>query len=117
MRSPSGHRRRPTGGIVVAHRVAVLSGLVSGIDQRLRVLKTHRPYHEPDQARAGRPDASLPAPLRRLRRTSTPRSPEARTGHSLLAMSQSTIAIFCQFFLAPIVAMGYGYDLKQGGGK
>ena len=48
MRSPSGHRRRPTGGIVVAHRVAVRSGLVSGIDQRLRVLKTHRPYHEPD---------------------------------------------------------------------
>ena len=36
------------GGIVMAHWVAVLSGLVSAIDQRVRVLKTHRPYHESD---------------------------------------------------------------------
>ena len=36
------------GGIVMAHRVAVLSGLVSAIDQRVRVLKIHRPYHESD---------------------------------------------------------------------
>ena len=36
------------GGIALAHRVAVLSGLVAAIDQRVNVLKIHRPYHESD---------------------------------------------------------------------
>jgi len=36
------------GGIALAHRVAVLSGLVAAIDQRVSVLKIHRPYHESD---------------------------------------------------------------------
>ncbi len=36
------------GGIVMAHRVAVLSGLVAAIDMRVNVLKIHRPYHESD---------------------------------------------------------------------
>jgi len=36
------------GGIALAHRVAVLSGLVAAIDRRVKVLKLHRPYHESD---------------------------------------------------------------------
>lgn len=36
------------GGIALPHRVAVLSGLVTAIDQRVNVLKIHRPYHESD---------------------------------------------------------------------
>ncbi len=36
------------GGIALAHRVSVLSGLVAAIDQRVNVLKIHRPYHESD---------------------------------------------------------------------
>jgi len=33
------------GGIALAHEV---SGLVAAIDQRVNVLKIHRPYHESD---------------------------------------------------------------------
>ena len=36
------------GGIALAHRVAVRSGLVEAIDERLKVLKTHCPYYESD---------------------------------------------------------------------
>jgi hypothetical protein len=36
------------GGIALAHQVAVASGLVAAIDQRVHVLKAHRPYHESD---------------------------------------------------------------------
>lgn len=36
------------GGIGVAHRVAVTSGLVAAIDEHVHVLKIHRPYHESD---------------------------------------------------------------------
>ena len=36
------------GGIALAHRVALLSGLVAAIDKRVNVLKIHRPYHESD---------------------------------------------------------------------
>jgi len=36
------------GGIALAHRVAVLSGLVPAINRRVHVLKIHRPYHESD---------------------------------------------------------------------
>lgn len=32
-----------TGGIALAHRVAVQSGLVEAIDRRVHMLKTHRP--------------------------------------------------------------------------
>ena len=36
------------GGIALAHRVALESGLVDSIDKRVHVLKVHRPYHESD---------------------------------------------------------------------
>lgn len=36
------------GGIALAHRVAVTSGLVAVLDERVQVLKLHRPYHESD---------------------------------------------------------------------
>jgi hypothetical protein len=36
------------GGIALAHRVAVLSGLVAAIDRHVNVLKLHRPYYESD---------------------------------------------------------------------
>lgn len=36
------------GGIALAHRVAVLSGLVAAINKRVSVLKIHCPYHESD---------------------------------------------------------------------
>jgi len=36
------------GGIALAHRVALESGLVDSIDERVHVLKVHRPYHESD---------------------------------------------------------------------
>lgn len=36
------------GGIALAHRVAVQSGLVAAIDEQVHVLKIHRPYHESD---------------------------------------------------------------------
>jgi len=36
------------GGIALAHRVAVTSGLVAALDERVHVLKLHRPYHESD---------------------------------------------------------------------
>jgi hypothetical protein len=36
------------GGIALAHRVALASGLVKAIDERVHVLKVHRPYHESD---------------------------------------------------------------------
>jgi hypothetical protein len=36
------------GGVALAYRVAVLSGLVAAIDRRVSVLKRHRPYHESD---------------------------------------------------------------------
>jgi len=36
------------GGIALAHRVALASGLVDAIDERVHVLKVHRPYHESD---------------------------------------------------------------------
>ena len=36
------------GGIALAHRVALASGLVEAIDERVHVLKVHRPYHESD---------------------------------------------------------------------
>jgi hypothetical protein len=36
------------GGIPLAHQVAVASGLVRAIDERVHVLKLHRPYHESD---------------------------------------------------------------------
>ncbi len=36
------------GGVALAHRVAVLSGLVTAIDRRVQVLMLHRPYHESD---------------------------------------------------------------------
>ena len=34
------------GGVALAHRVALASGLVEAIDERVHVLKVHRPYHE-----------------------------------------------------------------------
>ena len=37
-----------TGGVALAHQVAVHSGLVDAIDERLHLLKFHRPYHESD---------------------------------------------------------------------
>jgi len=37
-----------SGGIALAHRVAVQSGLVEAIDRGVHVLKLHRPYHESD---------------------------------------------------------------------
>jgi hypothetical protein len=37
-----------TGGLAMAHQVAVQSGLVDAIDRRVHVLKFHRPYHESD---------------------------------------------------------------------
>jgi len=36
------------GGIGAAHQVVVQSGLVEAIDQKLELLKIHRPYHESD---------------------------------------------------------------------
>lgn len=36
------------GGISLAHRVAVASGLVAAVDRQVHVLKVHRPYHESD---------------------------------------------------------------------
>ena len=36
------------GGIAAAHQVVVQSGLIDGIDEGLKVLKLHRPYHESD---------------------------------------------------------------------
>jgi hypothetical protein len=36
------------GGIGAAHQVALQSGLVRGIDDTLKLLKIHRPYHESD---------------------------------------------------------------------
>lgn len=36
------------GGIALAHAVAKACGLVDEIDERVRVLKVHRPYHESD---------------------------------------------------------------------
>lgn len=38
----------PHGGIGLAHRVAVSSGLVAAIDKRLQLLKLHCPYYESD---------------------------------------------------------------------
>jgi len=45
-----GERTQATshGGIALAHRVALASGLVEAIDERVHVLKVHRPYHESD---------------------------------------------------------------------
>jgi hypothetical protein len=36
------------GGIGAVHQVALQSGLVRGIDENLKLLKVHRPYHESD---------------------------------------------------------------------
>ena len=36
------------GGIGAAHQVVVQSGLIAGIDSKVKVLKLHRPYHESD---------------------------------------------------------------------
>ena len=38
----------PFGGLAAAHQVVVQSGLVERIDQRLHLLRSHRPYHESD---------------------------------------------------------------------
>jgi len=38
----------PHGGLAAAHAVVVGSGLIERIDQRVRVLRQHRPYHESD---------------------------------------------------------------------
>jgi hypothetical protein len=37
-----------TGGIGVMHRLALQTGLVEAIDERVEVLKVHLPYHESD---------------------------------------------------------------------
>lgn len=36
------------GGIGAVHQVALRSGLVAEIDERVEVLKAHAPYHESD---------------------------------------------------------------------
>ncbi len=36
------------GGVALAHRVAVQSGLIAAINKRVHVLKIHCPYHESD---------------------------------------------------------------------
>lgn len=36
------------GGIALAHRVAMRTGLVANIDEKLELLKAHAPYHESD---------------------------------------------------------------------
>jgi hypothetical protein len=36
------------GGIALAHRVAVVSGLIAAINKRVGVLKIHCPYYESD---------------------------------------------------------------------
>lgn len=41
-------RAIPHGGLAAVHEVVVRSGLVERIDQRLELLKAHRPYHESD---------------------------------------------------------------------
>lgn len=38
----------PFGGLGAVHQLAVRSGLVSNINERVRVLKVHQPYHESD---------------------------------------------------------------------
>jgi len=38
----------PHGGLAAAHQVVVQSGLIERIDERLHLLRSHRPYHESD---------------------------------------------------------------------
>lgn len=37
-----------SGGVALAHRVVLRSGLADAIDRHVNVLKFHRPYHESD---------------------------------------------------------------------
>ena len=39
-----------TGGIGAMHRLALVTGLIEAIDERVAVLKVHLPYHESDHA-------------------------------------------------------------------